>query len=168
MNTQTNVTSHEKRKEWITGLAFIALGMFWMVQEFVAFDGFGKFFLPGLALIFLVWGIINRSAGLLVPGGILAGIGTGAWLVSTLSLTEAQQGSVFLLSFAGGWLLITVLSALFTSCTMWWPLIPGGIMALIGSALLAGGVALDMLALAGRFWPVIFIILGISVLLKRR
>ncbi|NJN44998.1 MAG: hypothetical protein HC806_09955 [Anaerolineae bacterium] len=161
-------SNRENRGRWITGLAFIALGLLWLAQEFVEIDGFGAIVLPGLAVIFLLWGIVTRSGGLLIPGGILAGIGTGVWLMSTLPLEGSGQAGVFLLSFAGGWGLITLLSAIFTDETQWWALIPGGIMTLIGGALMAGGVALDILSLAGRFWPVILIVIGISVLLKRR
>ena len=43
-----------------------------------------------------------------------------------------------------------------------------GILALVCGALLAGGAALDMLALAGQAWPLILIGLGIYIIFQRR
>jgi hypothetical protein len=171
MNAENHVKStanKSHRGRWITGLALIALGALALAGQFVQLPSFGNLIVPGLAVIFLVWGVAAREGGLLIPGGILAGIGTGVWLMSTLPLEGEANAGVFLLSFAGGWALITLLSAIFTDETQWWALIPGGIMALIGGALMVGGVALDILSLAGRFWPVVLIVIGIGVLLKRR
>ncbi|NJN16590.1 MAG: hypothetical protein HC822_10105 [Oscillochloris sp.] len=69
-----------------------------------------------LALIFLVTGAMNRSAGLLIPGGILGGIALGAGLIEGpfAGVGDPLSGGIFLLSFAAGWVLITVMSLIFT------------------------------------------------------
>jgi hypothetical protein len=119
-------------------------------------------------LLFLVWGIVTRTSGLLVPGGILTGIGTGVYLMNALPLEGDAEPGVFLLSFGGGFALITLLSAIFTEEIHWWALIPGGILATIGGALYAGGIAQDVLEIIGRFWPVALILVGIYILFRRR
>jgi cytochrome c oxidase subunit IV len=74
----------------------------------------------------------------------------------------ADQNGVFLICFAFGWFLITVLTALFT-CTQWWALIPGGIMALIGGGILVtnGTVRWEDLNLV---YAVILISIGLVLL----
>ncbi len=166
MQTQEN-QNRARRNRIITGLAFIALGGIWLFNELTGFGDFGQLVLPALALIFIVWGIATRQAGLLIPGGILAGIGTGVILMGSLNLEDLAEPSVFLLSLAGGFGLITVLSALFTDSDQRWALWPAGIIALIGVALMVGGLALDVLELVGRFWPVVLIAIGLWIIFRR-
>jgi hypothetical protein len=71
-----------------------------------------------------------------------------------------------MLSFALGWLLVTVLTAVFTSETHWWALIPAAIMGLIGGTVLVGGLFETILSLLGDFWPVALIILGAWILIQ--
>jgi len=157
------------RHRWLAGIALIAIGLLVLVVQFAESETLGLLLLPGLGLIFLIWGSLARSVGLLIPGGVLSGIGLGVYLMAgPLSGLEGEaEGAVFLLSFAAGWGLITLLSALICRETHWWPLIPGGIMALIGGALLAGGVGLTILDWIGKLWPLILISLGAYLLVQR-
>ncbi len=159
----------EVRNRWLAGMALIAIGVLVLVVQFAKSETLGLLFLSGLGLIFLLWGMAARSAGLLIPGGVLSGIGLGVYLTGgPLSYLESEAtGAVFLLSFAGGWALITLLSAVVCRETHWWPLIPGGIMALIGGALLSGGPGLTALDWAGKVWPLIPIGFGLYLLLRR-
>jgi len=167
-NHVQNSLSHARRNRIISGLVLILLGGLFLVNQIIEIPSVGDLFLPGLGLIFLIWGIVTRTGGLLIPGGILTGLGTGFYLMNALPLEGNAEPGVFLLSFGGGFVLITLLSAIFTSETHWWALIPGGILATIGAALYAGGAALDVLEIIGRFWPVALILVGVYVLLRRR
>jgi hypothetical protein len=127
----------------------------------------------GLGIFFLAWGVYKREAGLMIPGGILSGIGLGIALVAgPFEWTDGElSGGVFMGAFALGWVLITLFSALFTDETQWWPLIPAAIMAIISGALLAQGPYLVALEWLGKLWPLALIIGGIAVLfggLRRR
>lgn len=158
---------NEKRNEWIGGLILIGLGLFFLANQFIDFnwDRVGIYFLPALGGVFLLAGILTRQAGLIIPGGILSGIGWGSVLVTgPFSGSGDVEGGVFMLTFALGWTLITGLTAVFTEKTHWWPLIPGGIMALIGGGILFGGVFMQGLTLLGQLWPVFLILLGLFVL----
>ncbi len=151
------------------GVAFIVIGVFLLVAQNLALEWLGLAILPGLGLIFLTWGLVTRTPGLLIPGGILSGLGIGAIAIDLwgAALSETAQGGIFLLAFAGGWGLITVLTALLGK-PMLWPLIPGGIMALISAALFGLTGAQQALEVASRFWPAIFIVIGLGTLLRRR
>ena len=157
-----------RRRGVVWGAILITIGLVSLLQQFVHFDA-GNLFLPMLAAIFLVAGIVSRRPGLIIPGGILAGIGAGAILIEGpfSTLEDPTRGGVFLLAFAGGLLLIT-LAALLINCVMLWPLIPGAFMAVIGLALVAGQTGLQFLQLAGVGWPIILIGLGIYLVFRRR
>lgn len=167
-NPVKNTSPPLRRNRVLSGLVLILLGGVFLVAQFVEIPSLGKLILPGLGLLFLFWGIAVREGGLLIPGGILSGIGMGVYLMEALPLEGEAEPGVFLLSFGGGFVLITLLSALFTRETQWWALIPGGILAAIGGALYMGGAALDALELAGRFWPVALILAGLWLIFRRR
>ncbi len=159
----------ENQNEWIGGVILIGLGLFFLVNQFIDFnwDSVGIYFLPVLGAVFLLAGIFTRQAGLIIPGGIISGIGWGSVLITgPFSDTGDVEGGVFMLVFALVWALITLLTAVFTEETHWWPLIPGGIMAIIGGGILFGGVFLQGLTLLGQIWPVFLIALGIYVIFK--
>jgi hypothetical protein len=169
-NEQTEQAAAPKEKV-ITGIVLVIIGIVALLGQFLAQFNLSHLILPGLGLGFLAWGILARQVGFLIPGGILSGIGLGVIVTQTGiggEMGSEQSGALFLLSFAAGWLLITLLSAVFTTETQWWPLIPGGIMAAIGSALLIGDPALTVLEFAGRVWPVALIIIGVYLIWRRR
>lgn len=157
------------RSHLTAGIGLIVIGLLILVAQFVQSDWMGLLFLPALGLIFLVWGSVARNVGLLIPGGILSGIGLGVFLNEVVfpGLEGAGTGGVFLTSFGLGWGLITLLSAIFTDQVHWWPLIPGGILGLIGGLLLMGGAGLAVLEIVGRWWPLGLIGLGLWLLLRR-
>ena len=68
-----------------------------------------------LGVAFIVWAALGRVAALLVPGGILTGVGTG------ILLHSEYGGAVFLLALAGGFALIPVLSLLLFQRRVGWP-----------------------------------------------
>ena len=103
------------------------------------------------------------------------GIGTGLALVDgplaqfvPAGLLPGDEGGLFMLAFAGGWFLIPVLTALFADETHWWPLIPGGIMLLIGLAAGFGSIFGTVLSLVGNLWPIALIAAGLYVLYQAR
>lgn len=169
MLSQLKQQSNTTIRQIGAGVAFIAIGLFLLIAQNLAIDWLGLAILPGLGLIFLTWGLITRTPGLLIPGGILSGLGAGAIAIDLwgAALPDLQQGGIFMLAFAGGWALITLLSALIGK-PMLWPLIPGGIMALVAAAVFGFNGAQQALELVGRFWPVIFIVIGLATLLRRR
>ena len=76
MNAQLPTpTPTPARSGVIAGVALIAIGLLALLSQLVDLQNFGLLVLPTLALIFLAWGLITRTFGLIIPGGILAGIG---------------------------------------------------------------------------------------------
>ena len=158
----------EKTNQLIWGIILISIGILSLGSQFIEWDisNLGILILPLLGLAFLTWGILTRQSGLMIPGGILSGIGLGTFLISGpfAAIEGDTSGGIFMLSFAFGWFLITILTALFGDETHWWPLIPGGIMALIGLGLLFGTIFWSILETLGLIWPLILIGLGVYIL----
>lgn len=151
----------------VWGAILILIGAFALVEQIFHLD-FGLYFLPLLGVIFLLAGILGRKYGLLIPGGILAGLGVGTLLVEGpfkyLGNSQASSG-VFMLAFAGGWLVIT-LAALLINRVILWPLIPGAFLGLFGVALL--GARTGLFSVINQGWPIILIAIGLYLVLRRR
>lgn len=165
----TNVST-DRRGTMVGGALLIAIGLLVLLAQNVQTETLGLLFLPALGGLFLIAGLVGRQEGFIIPGGILMGIGLGAIFTQNpaLAATETAKGGVFFLGFALGWFLIPLLSKLFTRETQWWALIPGGIMFLIGGALLLGGAAMNVLEFVGRWWPLILIAIGLLVIFRRK
>lgn len=94
-----------------------------------------------IGIVFLLWGTRKRAIGLLIPGLLISTIGAGvffAWNDQAVS-NGLQQTGTMLVWFALGWILITVISKIFSRKFIWWPLIPGGVFAMVGAGLYIGG-----------------------------
>jgi hypothetical protein len=162
MNTQH--TENRRHGGIVGGAILIAIGLFALIQQFVPVN-WGLYFLPLLALVFLTAGIIERRPGLLIPGGILAGIGAGAILVQSslfYGVGDPVRGGLFMITFAAGWAVVTGASYLIGKL-MLWPLIPAFFMGLFGLALLA-----NIMPVFTYFWPVALIAFGLFLILRRR
>lgn len=171
MSTSTTPTSSSARGSAITGgIILILSGLIAFGANFIKPDG--ALVIGALALIFLAAGMVRRSNGLLVPGGVLAGLAGGIYLTQNIfhNATDPFTGGMFLLAFAAGWVLITLFSTLlylFDSkrCVMLWPLIPASFLALTGGLLLTNNTtALDLL---NKGWPLVLVIIGASIILRR-
>jgi hypothetical protein len=161
----------KRRNDLIGGLLLISIGALVLVAKFVDLPDIpdlGLFFLPALGALFMLAGILSRNEGLMVPGGIISGIGWGAYLVAGPFTwqSETQQGGIFLLAFALGWVTITVASALFAKKTVWGTLVPAAVLAAIGGGLYFGGAFMDLLEVAGKLWPLALVIAGLAVIYK--
>lgn len=170
----SNLTSSNTRSLFksnlLPGAALISIGILSLAGQFLDIEWIGQFFLLALGAIFLVWGLLSRTFGFIIPGSILAGLGMGVYLVSgpLSTVPELTMPAILLLSFAGGWVLMSLLSLLTSDGFQGWPLIPAAIMSLIGAAFLAGEEALKTLSYVGQAWPLILIVIGLYLILVRK
>ncbi|RME84745.1 MAG: hypothetical protein D6775_04635 [Caldilineae bacterium] len=150
-------------------MALILIGLLLLVGRLSHSLTVGMMVLPTLAIIFLAWGLLTRTFGLVIPGGILMGVGLGTILVESPPsfLARVDEGALFLLAFSAGWALITLLSPLADGRLHWWPLIPGGVMAAIGGLILLGELGAMVLEWSGFLWPLVLVLLGLYILFRR-
>ncbi len=150
----------------LAGVILIVIGVLALVATLSHSEVIGLLVLPGLGLIFLVWGLLARRAGPLVPGAILTGLGLGV-VCAQLVFAGAEgtrAGAIVVLGLGLGFLSIIPLTKLVAGDVHPWPVIPGGLLTLIAALLLIGGPALDVLTFLGTIWPVALIAAGIYVL----
>jgi hypothetical protein len=122
-----------------------------------------------LGLVFLVWGLRRKLVGLIIPGSILSTVAPGvyfAWNASSNPEGLTETG-IMLVWFAFGWILITVFSRIIYKKFIWWPLIPGGVLAMVGWGLYIGGNPSNALGFVGNSGSIGLIIFGIYLLLLR-
>ncbi len=144
------------------GLVLVAIGLMALAGNIWPSNLWGTITLPALGVIFLIWGFLRRSAGPMIPGGILTGLGLGVVAQQTLFLgaNEEARGAVVVLGLALGFLAIMPLAILVEGHTHWWPAIPGGILLVVSLALLAGPGGVTVLQALGYLWPVALIAVG--------
>lgn len=149
------------------GIVLILAGVLWLVKPHIELSG--GTFLMGLGLLFLVLWAFFAKYGFLVPGGILLGLGTGLW-ASPMG-AEGTGRILFFLSFGVGFILIYLLDRLRRGKSPLWPLVPGGVLAGIGAYMAAerqGWIPPGMVEYLKYLWPVLLIILGLYLLIKRK
>jgi hypothetical protein len=124
----------------------------------------------GLGVTFLGIGVYKRLFGLIIAGCILSSIGMGidlSW--GTVSgLNALARTGMMLVWFGLGWGLITVFSRTIIEKFVWWPLIPGAILAVVGWGLYIGGNPENALNFIRNTGSIAIIIFGIYLLLMRR
>jgi hypothetical protein len=137
----------------VAGLVIAGLGLFFLAGQLE--PDIGRFVALFIGLALLAVFVVTREYGFLVPGSILTGVGIGIALEPALN--GDTEGGVTMLALAGGFLAIWLLGSLYRlPQNHWWPLIPGGILTLIGLVQLSRSDVEGAL----RLWPVILILLG--------
>lgn len=124
----------------------------------------------GLGLSFLVWGYCQRLLGLIIPGSLLVTIGPGIYFPwgKIDEPSGLSQTGMMLVIFALGWGLIVLFSRLLYDGFTWWPLIPGGILAVVGWGLYIGGNPQNAVSFIGNTGSLGLMIFGFYLLLMRR
>jgi hypothetical protein len=148
---------------WTLFVAFTcgALGYIFLTEQFSLFI-FIFYLSVAIGLVFLLWGSFTGKLGLIIPGALM--IATGAGVYFGWSNPEQpgglQKTGIMLVWFSLGWLLITVFSRVMNKRFMWWPLIPGGILLMVGSGLYIGGNPENALGFLSNTGSIGLILLG--------
>ena len=138
------------------GVLLVTIGIALLVINLTGVGGVAIVLLGGLA--FLATHLATRSYGFLVPGGILTGFGAALVAQDLGFVADAAQ-----IGLGAGFLLIPAVQLLTgweRQGGWWWPLIPGGILTLLGVIQRLEGDA------AGLVLPAVLIILGLVFLLS--
>lgn len=135
------------------GIIAILGGLLLILTQFMDLDAIMPWIVLFAGLAMMVWGIFARSAGGLIPGGIVTGVGVGLTLVGPERMDASDAGvGYFLLCLALGFLSIPLSTSLLTDHRHWWAFIPGGIIFVVGLAMIFGGPffqALTLIQLGG-------------------
>lgn len=141
----------------MAGLVIAALGLFFLAGQLE--PDIGRFVVLFIGLALLAVFVVRREYGFLVPGSILTGIGIGIAVEPAVS--GQTEGGVMMLALAGGFLGIWVLGSIYRlPQNHWWPLIPGGILTLVGVVQLARADVEGAI----RLWPIVLVVGGALII----
>ncbi len=123
-----------------------------------------------LGLTLLVWGIIaRRMLGLIIAGCIVLTVAPAlyyGWVV-TPDLPILVKTGKMLVWLALGWLLISFMARLVFQKFIWWPIIPGGVLGMVGWGLYIGGSAGKELGFISNTGSVALILFGVYLILLK-
>ncbi|MCX8095726.1 MAG: hypothetical protein N3D74_06030, partial [Caldisericia bacterium] len=75
------------------GSILLLAGTFMILANIFKFSIFGILFLPSLGLLFIIWSIISKEKELLIPGGIIEGVGLGVLFIDLIQgVSEISKG----------------------------------------------------------------------------
>jgi hypothetical protein len=147
---------------WIPGLILVTFGVVLLAIQQFGLNGDVIVLLIGLA--FAVGYAATRTYGLLVPAGILSGLGSGILLEDYYP----QMNEPVVLGLGLGFLAIYLVDSIVAGnagVARWWPLVPGGILTTVA---ISNGVFGSAGAAALKtWWPVLLIVVGAFLLLRR-
>lgn len=124
----------------------------------------------GVGLPLLIWGLAVRLIGLVIPGCLLLGAGLGVYFAwrSPMAGNGLTQTGILLAYLALGWGLMTIFGRWVTRHYIWWPLIPGGIFAVVGMGLYIGGDPYHAIGFISNTGGIALMIFGLYLLLMRK
>ena len=143
------------RAQIIPGLILITLGIAFLLMQYFEFGP--SLFLVLLGLVFLIPYVVTRSYGLLIPACILTGIGVGL----AFERAAARPDVTVSIGLGLGFLAIFVVQMVVAGSSHWWPLIPGGILVLVGGA----EAVPQIQGILEKGWPVILIVIGLTIII---
>jgi hypothetical protein len=149
----------QRNEQWVGGAVLITIGIALLAGQLLGNSG--QFVLLGIGIVLLVLFVISRSPGTLIGGGIVTGLGAGVLVAANTQGDIAGSAVLFGLGlgFIGVWLVGTLMRVPETAI---WPLIPGVILVLVGTIVLAGSETADTI---GILLPVVLIGFGVVVVL---
>ena len=157
-----------RRRTW-AGVTLILVGCYLLASQFVPGRIMGMLAAPGIGALCLVWGAANRSAWLIIVGGVVFGSGAGSFLSNEVfwRLNSPANAGVILLGMAIGWFLIPVLSVRFAGAPQRWALVPAVVMTAVGVPLVLSSAAPAVLQWVATWWPALLVAAGVLLLLRQ-
>ena len=147
---------------WLPGVILIAVGATLFAVQLLNLDG--DVIVLVIGLIFAAAYAATRRYGLLIPAGILTGLGAGILLENS-----GVMGEPVVLGLGLGFFAIFAADVLATGARApgrWWPLIPGAILTVIAAVESTFGS--EGARLISQGWPILLIAAGAWLLLRGR
>lgn len=149
------------KNKLLLGLILILLGLFFLLKTHIS-DNFSLFVLL-VGVFFIILYLITKVYGLLIPGGILTGLGLGL-------IYQDRSQALFFIFLGLGFILIYILGLIRGKSPLW-PIIPGGILLGMGiyeELLYREVIPYNFVKKISPYWPVILIIIGLYLIFKKK
>lgn len=147
--------SDRRKRRTTAGVVLILVGLgFFLQSRFNYIES--EYVLLGLGAAFMAGYLWRRRYGLVIPGGILLGLGAGGLLEDRLAgFADGDQ-----LGLGLGFVAVFLVPLFYERRSHWWPLIPGGVLILAAvekTEELAGYLVEN--------WPLVLVAIGIVLVL---
>ena len=139
------------------GIVLVVIGLLLLGANW--FQLTGAVALGAISAVFLVMYANTRQYGFLVPGMILGGLAAG---VAVQDAGYDSQGGFVVVGLACGFIGIYIVDLIVRGPALWWPLVPGGILGIVGITQVTEGTAAE--AEIARYWPLALVAAGIVLL----
>ncbi len=161
---QDNQTTKTRQHDIKAGIILVLIGLGLLIT-YTLKVAWVPVWVAGLGI--LGWGAATHGVRRIIAGSLITGTGlaivvqTGPW---SSGLTDQVRVVIFLFCLALGWFLIPLLTGLATSKTLWWPLIPGLVLAITAGAF---WVSADWVkALSTIAWPLMLVVIGVFLIIR--
>jgi hypothetical protein len=156
-----------RQRKLLIAVFLIGVGALLLLSQWLQLSWLSLLILPLIGIGFLAWGIFSHEVALMVPGGVLLGIGSAIFAQSQLLPQIHGLPTVALIMFgmAAGLVVVALLSPLAGKLALW-PVFPALIFTLFGLLFLGGEQGMLMLITLGQFWPLILILAGVAILVR--
>jgi hypothetical protein len=147
---------------WLPGVILIAVGATLFAVQLLHLDA--DVIVLVIGLVFASAFAATRRYGLLIPAGVMSGLGAGILLEDI-----GAKGEPAMLGLGLGFLAIYAVDALTSGARApgrWWPLIPGAIITVIAGA--SGTFGQEGARAIEQGWPILLIAVGAWLLMRRR
>jgi hypothetical protein len=147
---------------WLPGVILVVVGLTLFAVQLLHLDA--DVIVLVIGLVFGIAFAATRRYGLLIPAGIMTGLGAGILLEDF-----GAAGEPAMLGLGLGFLAIYAVDALTSGARepgRWWPVIPGSIITVIGGA--SGIFGEEGTRAIEQGWPIVLIAVGAWLLLRRR
>jgi hypothetical protein len=152
-------TSSSRSSRRIVGLVLLVIAVVALMERYLALRlGLVAPLLLGLA--FLVWSLVARRVGLMIPGCILTGLGVGLLAERYLAAGVPVNRAAFFFGLGGGFLLISLLGRVVFREKIYWALIPGLVLAGIGAFHLGGADLRQIGRVFTQIWPFLLLLVA--------
>lgn len=148
--------------QWLPGVVLIAIGVTLFAVQLLHLDA--DIIVLVIGLVFATAYVGTRRYGLLIPAGILTGLGVGIMFQDL-----GVRGEPVPLGLGLGFLAIYGVDRLTRGASApggWWPLIPGSILTIVAAGSSTFGDEVGRAIQQG--WPILLIAAGAWLLLRRR
>lgn len=170
MSEQMNVDERKERRDRrFLAVILIVVGLLALVPNIVTVpEDIGPYVLPVIGVVVFAYGLFAWRYGATVAGSIMTGLGVGVLFSQTRNdLSGNVEGGIIVLGLAAGFIGVALMNVLFERKAFWWPLIPGGILGVVGALLFIDSRdSINLLEQIGRYWPILLLLLGVWMLLR--
>ncbi len=159
------MSANERRGGLTAGIILIVIGVALLLINLGLFSP--GVFVFALGASFLVAYAFWRAVGFLIPGMILAWLGIAITLMEAHVFRTADSGAIITIALGFAFLSIY---AFMGRRRNWWPLVPGGILLLIGATTLLvteNIIPFTVTQLANIIWPAALILVGVWLIFRQ-